>query len=222
MSIIQAIALSKIYQHKKEQISVLSNLSFSITKGSAFAITGESGCGKTTLLYILSGLDTASSGDIFINEKNISSLSEEDLANFRVNMFGFIFQHHFLLDNLNAFDNSILPLRISKNLSKNSLDRIHFLFDKLGLSDRKNHMPDELSGGEKQRVAVIRALANDPAIIFADEPTGSLDKKNGEILAEMLLTMVQEENKTLVLSTHNIHFASLCNVVKSINELGDL
>ncbi len=194
-------------------ISILNNINFTIEEGESFAIIGESGRGKTTLLYLLSGLDYADSGSITILGEDITKLNEESSSLFRAKHFGFVFQHHFLLNDLDALENALLPLRVTKSLHLK--DKVLELFEFFGLQDRLHHFPDELSGGEKQRVAFIRALANDPAIIFADEPTGSLDKENADRLQELLLS----KSKTLILSTHNLDFAKQCNRCCTIDEL---
>ncbi len=194
-------------------ISVLNNINFTINEGQSFAIIGESGRGKTSLLYLLSGLDNADSGSITIFGEDITKFDEKQSSIFRAKHFGFIFQHHFLLNDLDALENALLPLRVTDSLHKK--DEVLELFEYFGLQDRLSHFPDELSGGEKQRVAFIRALANNPDIVFADEPTGSLDKKNADKLQELLLS----KSKTLVVSTHNLDFAKQCDCCYTIDEL---
>ncbi len=194
-------------------ISVLNNINFTIDEGQSFAIIGESGRGKTSLLYLLSGLDNADSGSITIFGEDITKFDEKKSSIFRAKHFGFIFQHHFLLNDLDALENALLPLRVTNSLHKKN--EVLELFEYFGLQDRLSHFPDELSGGEKQRVAFIRALANNPDIVFADEPTGSLDKKNADKLQELLLS----KSKTLILSTHNLDFAKQCDCCYTIDEL---
>ncbi len=194
-------------------ISVLNNINFTIDEGQSFAIIGESGRGKTSLLYLLSGLDNADSGSITIFGEDITKFDEKKSSIFRAKHFGFIFQHHFLLNDLDALENALLPLRVTNSLHKKN--EVLELFEYFGLQDRLSHFPDELSGGEKQRVAFIRALANNPDIVFADEPTGSLDKKNADKLQELLLS----KSKTLVVSTHNLDFAKQCDCCYTIDEL---
>lgn len=219
MNIINTFSLSKTYTQPQGDVSVFSNISLTVKKGSSVAILGESGRGKTTLLYLLSGLDKASSGTIVIDNNEIQDLTETELAFFRAQYFGFVFQHHFLLSDLSALDNAVLPLRIANKLSSDSIEEVKELFSYLGVSHRINHLPDELSGGEKQRISLIRALANKPLILFADEPTGSLDKENSEKLAELLFSVTKKEKTTLILSTHNQQLAQQCDYKYTIDEL---
>ncbi len=219
MNIISINNLSKSYDSPQGKISVLSNVFLNVNQGESVAIIGESGRGKTTLLYLLSGLDQADQGSILINNYQIDKLNETELALFRANNFGFVFQHHFLLNDLDALDNTILPLRISKKFTNNSLQEIITLFHYFGLEKRLYHFPDELSGGEKQRLALIRALAIKPLIIFADEPTGSLDKDNAKLLEDLLFELTREQKTTLILSTHNKNLAQKCDKLYTIDDL---
>ncbi len=210
---IKAVNISKSYGDLK----VLESVSFEAE--GAWAVTGESGRGKTSLLYILSLLDSADSGEVWIKGVDILKLKEKDAARFRADNFGFVFQHHFLLSDLDAKENALLPLRVCGKLDKSSENYVEELFEYFGIQDRMKHFPDEMSGGEKQRAAVVRALAAKAEIIFADEPTGSLDKDNAEKLQELFLNMTKERGTTLILSTHNIDFAEKCGVTKSVDEL---
>ncbi len=219
MNIIMATSLSKIYEHPQSSVSVFSNLNLNIPQGKSLAITGESGRGKTTLLYLLSGLEQASAGEVLIQGQDIQALSEEKLAHFRATYFGFVFQHHFLLNDLNALDNTLLPLRITKSLTKTTLEETKELFEYLKMGHRMNHRPDELSGGEKQRLAIIRALVHKPLVIFADEPTGFLDKENALNIEDLLFDIIKKQNATLILSTHNQKFAQKCDLQYTIDDL---
>ncbi|MGL4388718.1 MAG: ABC transporter ATP-binding protein [Brevinema sp.] len=216
---LKAINLAKTYPHPIEPVSVFHNLSLNINKGQSFAIIGESGRGKTTLLYSLSGLDYIDSGEIWINEKRIDNLSEKKLSLFRSAHFGFVFQHHFLLNDLTALENALLPLRINNSITQEKIDYIKYLFERLNLAHRMHHQPEEMSGGECQRTAIIRALANKPLVIFADEPTGSLDSKNAHILEELLFELIKDHQTTLLISTHNERLAKYCDCIESIDQL---
>lgn len=215
MNIIEVNNISKSFG----SIHVLKNLSLSVKQGDSIAITGESGRGKTSLLYLLSGLDQVNTGTISINQQNITQFTEDQLAKFRSKHMGFIFQHHFLLNDLDALDNALLPLRVTNTLTKENHQEILELFEYFGLLERLHHLPDELSGGEKQRIAIIRALANKSAILFADEPTGALDKENASKLQELLLSLTKKQKRTLILSTHNLEFANSCDYCYTIDEL---
>ncbi|MGL4563019.1 MAG: ABC transporter ATP-binding protein [Brevinema sp.] len=216
---LKAYHLAKTYRHPIEPVSVFKNLSIEITKGESVAIVGESGRGKTTLLYSLSGLDHLDQGEIWVNGIRIDELPEQSLSLFRSKYFGFVFQHHFLLNDLTAFENALIPLRISKSMTKEKIEYVRYLFDHLNIGHRIHHRPEEMSGGECQRVAIIRALSNNPLIIFADEPTGSLDTKNAHYLEELLFTVLKEQQTTLLISTHNERLASHCNRIESIDQL---
>lgn len=217
--IISACGLTKIYKHPSGNVTVLKDAAFHMFKKESVAITGESGRGKTTLLYLLAGLDSADAGTIELNGTRIDTLSESQMAIFRSEEIGFIFQHHFLLPDLDSLSNALLPLRITRRLTETATDRIKNLFKNLGLEHRMSHKPDELSGGERQRVAVIRALANNPSIIFADEPTGSLDKENALHLESILFDLVQKYGKTLVISTHSGRLAERSERIVRIEDI---
>ena len=219
MNIIAIKNLSKSYDSPQGTVPVLANIFLEVNQGESIAIVGESGRGKTTLLYLLSGLDQADTGNILINNHHIDQLNETELALFRAINFGFVFQHHFLLNDLDALDNTLLPLRIAKKFTEESTNEILELFHYFGLEKRLHHFPDELSGGEKQRISLIRALATKPLIIFADEPTGSLDKENSRLLEELLFELTKKQNTTLILSTHNINLAQKCDKIYSIDDL---
>ena len=219
MNIIAIKNLSKSYDSPQGTVPVLANIFLDVNQGESISIVGESGRGKTTLLYLLSGLDQADTGSILINDYHIDQLDETELALFRASNFGFVFQHHFLLNDLDALDNTLLPLRISKKFTEESTQEILELFHYFGLEKRLHHFPDELSGGEKQRISLIRALATKPLIIFADEPTGSLDKENAKLLEELLFELTKKQNTTLILSTHNTNLAQKCDKIYSIDDL---
>ena len=179
-----------------------------IAKGDSAAIVGASGSGKTTLLSILAGLDLPSSGSVWLDEQEITSLNEDQRASVRAELVGFIFQSFQLLPALNALENVMLPLELAGHSSPD--DRASEWLTKVGLSTRLKHYPRQLSGGEQQRVAVARAFASEPKILFADEPTGNLDKKTGQQIADLLFELNNELDTTLVLVTHDELLAQRC------------
>lgn len=212
--IITGKGLSKIYRTSVDEVRVFENVNVEITAGSAVAIIGQSGRGKTTLLNVLSGLDRPTSGEVFYNGERIDNLREENLADFRNTNVGFIFQHHYLLEDFTALDNVLVPLRISsRGLNEATSGMAREWLDLLGLSRRHHHYPDQLSGGERQRVAIARALINEPMVLFADEPTGSLDKTNSAHVEELLWELKKNYNKTFVIATHNLEIAAKCDQV---------
>ena len=210
--------ISKIYKHPLGDVTVLKNASFSVEKGETIAVVGESGRGKTTLLYLLAGLDTFE-GKIFINGVEIGNLNEKDLSAFRARHIGFVFQHHFLLEDLTAWENAVMPLRIAGLNDAEHTSYLAGLFESLGLSARKGHRPSELSGGERQRTSLIRALACRPPILFADEPTGSLDKQNAENLENLLFDLAAQQKTTLIISTHSSRLAERCSRMLPIDSI---
>ncbi|MGL5254115.1 MAG: ABC transporter ATP-binding protein [Brevinema sp.] len=210
--------VSKIYKHPLGDVTVLKNASFCVEKGETVAVVGESGRGKTTLLYLLAGLDTFE-GKIFINNTEIGRLDEKSLSAFRAKHIGFVFQHHFLLEDLTAWENAVMPLRIAGINDAQHKQDLAALFDALGLSQRKGHRPSEMSGGERQRVSLIRALACRPPLLFADEPTGSLDKQNATKLENILFELAAKYGTTLLISTHSVRLAERCQRVLPIDSI---
>ncbi|MBN2757838.1 MAG: ABC transporter ATP-binding protein [Bacteroidales bacterium] len=200
----------------KEKLTIINNLSLTIEKGKSIAIVGKSGCGKSTLLQIAASLLAANSGKVIFNNKNISKINDKELCKIRNKEMGFIFQNSLLLDDFTAFENIIMPLLINKQNKNIAKKRADYLLEKIGLTDRKNHKPSQLSGGEKQRIALARALSINPKVIFADEPTGSLDEENAFFVEELLINLVKEEESTLILVTHNNAFANKCDKVVTL------
>jgi len=193
------------------ELEVLKGVSIEIQKGEFVSIVGPSGAGKTTLLQILGTLEKIQSGSITINEKNINKLKEKELAIFRNKEIGFVFQFHNLLAEFTALENVCLPAFIKGTKRKDAEKKAIELLTLLKLTNRLNHKPNELSGGEQQRVAVARALINSPSIILADEPSGNLDSKNAEELHSLFLKLNKELEQTFVVITHNKEFAKLAN-----------
>jgi predicted ABC-type transport system involved in lysophospholipase L1 biosynthesis ATPase subunit len=190
------------------KIQVLRGINLDVQSGEALFLCGVSGAGKTTLLYTLAGLERPEAGEVIFEGHKLYSWSSAEDARIRNTRMGFIFQSYFLLPELTALENALLPSLIRhrqrEDLAKQYLERV-------GLGDRMQHLPSELSGGEQQRVAIARALVNDPAIIFADEPTGNLDTANGDAIMNLLLELVREHQKTLVVVTHETRLAGLGN-----------
>lgn len=180
---VELININKSFVKSKEKISVLKNININFNCGNFYAIMGKSGSGKSTLLNIIGLLDNPTSGILLFNNKNIKSLSHNKLNELRLKEIGYVFQECFLSENLNVYENIMLPLIINKNISRTEKETIvNDLLKMIKLSNRKKHYPNELSGGERQRVALARALVNNPKIILADEPTGNLDKENEKII----------------------------------------
>jgi putative ABC transport system ATP-binding protein/lipoprotein-releasing system ATP-binding protein len=190
------------------KVHVLQGVSLSVHRGESLFLVGASGAGKTTLLYTLAGLERPQSGSVVFDGHALYDHAESTQARHRNQHIGFVFQGYFLLPELTALENVLLPTMIGRSVSQ---DRAEQALEHVGLKERLHHLPAELSGGEQQRVAIARALINDPAIIFADEPTGNLDSKTGEGIVELLLNLVHESKKTLVLVTHDPKLATRGN-----------
>jgi putative ABC transport system ATP-binding protein len=206
--IIQAQNLTYEFISYDNHIRVLQNLNLSIITGEQVAIIGSSGSGKSTLLSLLAGLDVPTSGSVQIQSKPFSSLDEDGRAAIRAKNMGFVFQSFQLLPSLTALENVMLPLQLKSNPNAKELSLE--ALKKVGLSERVQHYPKQLSGGEQQRVAIARAFATQPAILFADEPTGNLDNATGQVIIELLFKMNREAGTTLVLVTHDVHLANRC------------
>jgi putative ABC transport system ATP-binding protein len=206
--IIQAQNLTYEFISYDNHIRVLQNLNLSILTGEQVAIIGSSGSGKSTLLSLLAGLDVPTSGSVQIQSKPFSSLDEDGRAAIRAKNMGFVFQSFQLLPSLTALENVMLPLQLKSNPNAKELSLE--ALKKVGLSERVQHYPKQLSGGEQQRVAIARAFATQPAILFADEPTGNLDNATGQVIIELLFKMNREAGTTLVLVTHDVHLANRC------------
>ena len=192
-------------------LKVLKGLDLHIEKGEFVSIVGTSGSGKTTLLQLLGTLENTDSGEIIIDEKAVQKLSEKELAIFRNQKIGFVFQFHNLLAEFSALENVCLPAYIAGISKKQAEKKAKEILSMLGLENRMTHKPGELSGGEQQRVAVGRALINSPAVILADEPSGNLDSKNAKDLHKLLLKLNQEREQTIVIVTHNDELANMAN-----------
>jgi lipoprotein-releasing system ATP-binding protein len=201
---------TNIYKHYNE-LPILKGINIEINTKEVVCITGPSGAGKTTLLQILGSLDHADKGEIIIDGVNINQLKGKKLAKFRNNKLGFIFQFHQLLPEFTAVENVIIPAILGGRNKSKAIDKAKKTLDYLGLSHRFEHKPAQLSGGEQQRVAVARAMINDPAIIFADEPSGNLDSKNSNELHKLFFELKEEHNQTFVIVTHNQELADMAD-----------
>ncbi|GMU96207.1 ABC transporter ATP-binding protein [Ignavibacterium album] len=206
------------HSNKKLKLEVLKDISLSVEKNKVSVIVGASGAGKSTLLHILSGLDRPDSGEVFFESENIFKYSDEKLAHFRNKNIGFVFQFHHLLPEFTAAENVAIPKLASGVKLNEALKYAEELLELVGIYDRRDHKPAELSGGEQQRVAVARALVNDPKIIFADEPTGNLDSKNSESIHQLILRLRDEYKKTFVIVTHNPELMQLADRIFEIKD----
>lgn len=201
---LRARSLERSFRIGGSQIPVLSGIDLDIVAGESVFLCGASGAGKTTLLYTLAGLETPEFGTVEFEGQSLYSLSGNALARLRNQHMGFVFQSYFLLPELTALENTLVPAMIRGTSAQT---RATELLERVGLRDRMNHLPAELSGGEQQRVAIARSLINDPSILFADEPTGNLDSKNGEVIMALLLDLARDGGRTLVVVTHDDHLA---------------
>jgi len=199
-------------------LQVLNGVDISVKKGEIVSIIGTSGAGKSTLLHILGTLDNADSGNIYLNDQPIHQLSGKKLAAFRNTHIGFIFQFHHLLPEFSAIENICIPAWIAGTNKKSAENRALDLLNKLGLKGKANNKPQQLSGGEQQRVAVARALINNPSIVFADEPTGNLDSQNAKDLHQIFVQLSNELNQTFLIVTHNEELAALSNRVLKMKD----
>lgn len=199
-------------------LKVLKGIDISISKGEIVSIVGASGAGKSTLLHILGTLDNAENGELFIKGENITKFNNNQIARFRNTNIGFVFQFHNLLPEFSALENICIPGYIGKRNSSVVEEKAMQLLDLLGISDKKDNKPSELSGGEQQRASVARALINDPEIVFADEPSGNLDSKNANELHELFFKLRKELDQTFVIVTHNEHLAQMADRILEIKD----
>lgn len=210
-NIIECRSLCFSYTEGSNQTTVLSNLKLDVKSGESIAILGPSGCGKSTLLNLIAGLDTPSSGDVLINNSNITKLNEQDRTDLRANTFGFVYQFHHLLKDFSSVYNVAMPLLIKGIDKESAIAQSEKLLTRVGLENRLNHKPSELSGGEKQRVAIARAMVVEPDCLLADEPTGNLDAKNAKDVLELILELDENNTSSLVIVTHDQDIAKKMN-----------
>lgn len=204
MAVIELKGINKIYKKGNEEVKALIDINFRFEKGKFYAIMGHSGSGKSTLIGILGLMNKFDSGDYFLNKKNVKDLNEMEASKIRMKEIGFVFQEFYLDEYMTALDNVILPMLINKNIVRHDREKIaEDLLKKFNLVERKKHLPKELSGGEKQRVCIARALANNPSIILADEPTGDLDEEAEKLIFNYLKELSKEGKCVIVVSHSN-------------------
>ena len=207
--IIEARNLSKKIIFNDQELVILDDINLKVSASSSLAVIGPSGSGKSTLLGILAGLDSPSSGEIFINQKPLHNLSEDARAKIRKDSVAFVFQNFELLAGLNALENVMLPIELKGK--KNARDIAETYLEKVGMQNRLTHYPQQLSGGEQQRVAIARAFACEADVLFCDEPTGNLDSSNSELIANLIFDTFMESSSALIIVTHDISLASKCS-----------
>ena len=212
-SVLRCTALKKDYKLGEVMIPALRGIDLAIKRGSLVGIMGPSGCGKTTLLNLLGGLDRPTSGKVEIENKDIAKMSDKELTNIRRYKIGFIFQTYNLLPVLTAYENIELPMLIAGKDKKFRQERTNHLLELVDLFDRKDHKPDELSGGQRQKIAIASALANKTAVILADEPTGDLDSENGDRIVHLLKDINKSEKQTIIIVTHDQNVADQTDVI---------
>ncbi|WP_099203523.1 ABC transporter ATP-binding protein [Miniphocaeibacter massiliensis] len=209
MKIVKVVGVKKVFGSRDTKVNALRGIDLEIENGEFLAIVGTSGSGKSTLLHILGALDQPTSGEVFIQNRNLSKLSDEELTIFRRRNIGFVFQKYNLIPMFNVLENIIIPIRLDKNdVDMNYIDGI---IELLGLTEKRNEYPDNLSGGQQQRVAIARALATKPTIILADEPTGNLDSKTSQDVLSLLKVTSYKLKQTVVIITHDEEVAQLAD-----------
>ena len=208
---IRGVGLTKTYQSGGNELIVFSEMDFEVHRGERLALVGESGAGKSTFLYLVGGLDRPSNGKIYFGYKDITSFSEAELAEFRNREIGFVWQNHSLLPEFSALENVMMPLLIRGMAPSDAAPVALARLDEVGLHDRASHRAGELSGGEQQRVALARALAGAPKVLLADEPTGNLDFKTGDMIISLLEDLHRSHRLTSIFVTHNLSFAARCD-----------
>jgi lipoprotein-releasing system ATP-binding protein len=210
--------LCKSFQSGSEKLLILRNLALEVEQGQMIAITGASGCGKSTFLHLVGGMDRADAGVIRLEETDVNELEGSELADFRNQRIGFVFQFHHLLPEFSALENVMFPLLLRGVTFLEATGEARSLMDEVGLGDRVHHKPGELSGGEQQRVAVARALVGKPRLLLGDEPTGNLDEQTAEALYQLLGEMHLRHQLTSIIVTHNPRLAAQCDVEKRLHE----
>ncbi|MDH3586043.1 MAG: ABC transporter ATP-binding protein [Gammaproteobacteria bacterium] len=214
-AVLAAHNISKKVSSPEGSLTILSGVSFSIAPGESVAVVGPSGAGKSTLLALLAGLDLPSEGYVVLNGVNLGELDEDGRARVRAESVGFVFQSFHLVPSLNALENVMLPLELAGR--DDARDASRAIIERVGLGERWSHYPAQLSGGEKQRVAIARAFATEPAVLFADEPTGNLDTRTGETIMDLMFELNRKSSTTLVLVTHDNSLAGRCDRVLSLD-----
>ncbi len=201
----------KDFSQGEDILNVLKGVDLNVSEGETLAILGKSGSGKSTLLSLLCGIDHATSGDITYRENSLKELNSEEITDLRAKHIGVVFQQFHLLEHLNAYENVLLPLEV--NGQAHQRDRVDYFLEKVGMNHRRNHFPNQLSGGEKQRIAIARALVTHPGVLLADEPSGSLDENTGNEVMDLIFDIVRDEKMSLVLVTHDKDLAKRCEKI---------
>ena len=204
--------LSKTFKIGNEFLEVFSKINLEINQGTNIGITGKSGSGKSTFLQIVASLDKASSGEIFFNDNKFNQMKNDELSKLRLENFGFVYQFHHLLEDMTILENVLLPNQYNKSDKKFNNEEIFNLLEKVGLSERLHHLPWKLSGGEKQRAAIVRAIVNKPNFLFLDEPTGNLDESNAKSIQELLINLSKDLKFSLITSSHDIEFIKMMDL----------
>ncbi len=218
MALVSVHNISKSYWRDSIEIPVLRNISFEISEGEFLGLMGPSGSGKTTLLNLIAGIDRPSAGTIAVKETAVTSLGEVELARWRSRHVGFVFQFYNLLPVLTAYENVELPLLLTKLSKKERRDHVELVLKVVGLEDRMDHYPKQLSGGQEQRVAIARAIVTDPTILVADEPTGDLDKTSAEEILTLLERLNKEFKKTIIMVTHDPRAAERAHLIRHLDK----
>ena len=204
--------LSKTFKIGNEFLEVFSKINLEINQGTNIGITGKSGSGKSTFLQIVASLDKPSSGEIFFNDNKFNQMKNDELSKLRLENFGFVYQFHHLLEDMTILENVLLPNQYNKSDKKFNNEEIFNLLKKVGLSERLHHLPWKLSGGEKQRAAIVRAIVNKPNFLFLDEPTGNLDESNAKSIQELLINLSKDLKFSLITSSHDIEFIKMMDL----------
>lgn len=218
MALVEIRNLTKIYHREAQEVLVFQDLDLDINEGEFLSLMGPSGSGKSSLLHLLAGLDRPTKGTVAVGGAQISAMSQRELSDWRASKVGFIFQFYNLLPVLTAAQNVELPLMLTPLSAKDRRDRARFALEVVGLGDRTDHFPRQLSGGQEQRVAIARAVVSDPALILADEPTGDLDAKSADEVLTLLQRLNSEMGKTIVMVTHDAHAAERAHAVMHLDK----
>lgn len=216
MEILRVENVSKIYGKDEAKVHALNNISFNVQEGEFIAIIGPSGSGKSTLLHTIAGLEKPTSGDVYFYNENMYKMSKKELTILRREKIGIIYQFYNLIPTLNVQENILLPIELDKK--KPNMEELENIINFLNISNRKNHLPNELSGGQQQKVAIGRALMIHPTIILADEPTGNLDTKSSNEIIQLLKEANEKYNQTIIIITHNLEIAKLANRIIKIED----
>lgn len=210
--------ISKTFQIGNDLLKVFDGIDLEIEQGINIGLTGKSGSGKSTFLQILASLDKPTTGSIYFNKNKLNDMKNTDLSKLRLENFGFVYQFHHLLEDMTILENVLLPNQYNKSNNKFSEQEIYSLLDRVGLSDRLHHLPWKLSGGEKQRAAIVRAIVNKPNFLFLDEPTGNLDEFNAKSIQDLLITLSKDYKFSLITSSHDIEFIKMMDLKYKITD----